>query len=175
VRHPVDLAQRVVIGVKAELFEPDGRAWAHVTQRIPAVDDYRPPSVEPLGALSVQLLEHDATTQPIAAIAEFLQDTLGQRMTAYLAGLNDVKQIGRYRKPDGPTPTRQVELRLREGYKVVRMLLDCYDQATARNWLFGTNSRLDDQAPIGLLRNGTVPEDFVAVIRAARQFASADV
>jgi hypothetical protein len=108
--------------------------------------------------------------------AGFLQDTLGQRMTAaYLGGLNDVKQIGRYRKPDGPTPTPQVELRLRESYKVVRMLLDCYDQATTRNWLFGTNSRLDDQAPIGVLRNGKVPEDFVAVVRAARQFASADV
>jgi hypothetical protein len=80
-----------------------------------------------------------------------------------------------YRKPDGPTPTPQVELRLREGYKVVRMLLDCYDQATTRNWLFGTNSRLDDQAPIGVLRSGKVPEDFVAVVRAARQFASADV
>ena len=67
-----------------------------------------------------QLKEHDASAQPTAAVAGFLQDTLGQRMTAYLAGLNDVKQIGRYRKPDGPTPTPQVELRLREGYKVVR-------------------------------------------------------
>jgi hypothetical protein len=129
----------------------------------------------PLVLSTVEQLEYDASRQPIAAIAGFLQDTLGQRMTAYLAGLNDTKQIGRYRKPDGPTPTTQVGLRLREGYKVVRMLLDCYDQDTTRNWLFGTNSRLDDQAPIGLLRNGTVPEDFVAVVRAARQFASADV
>lgn len=129
----------------------------------------------PLVLSTAEQLEHDATTQPVAAVAGFLQDTLGQRMTAYLSGLNDVKQIGRYRKPDGPTPSTQVELRLREGYKVVRMLLDCYDQATTRNWLFGTNTRLDDQAPIGVLRNGTVPEDFVAVVRAARQFASADV
>jgi hypothetical protein len=129
----------------------------------------------PLVLSTAEKLEHDASAQPTAAVAGFLQDTLGQRMTAYLAGLNDVKQIGRYRRPDGPTPTPQVELRLREGYKVVRMLLDCYDQATTRNWLFGTNSRLDDQAPIGVLRNGKVPEDFVAVVRAARQFASADV
>jgi hypothetical protein len=129
----------------------------------------------PLVLSTAEQLEHDAATKSIAVIADILQNALGQRMTAYLAGLNDVKQIGRYRKPGGPTPTPQVELRLREGYKVVRMLLDCYDEATTRNWLFGTNSRLDDQAPIGVLRNGAVPEDFVAVVRAARQFASADV
>src|SRR6202034_19590 len=112
----------------------------------------------PLVLSTAEQLEHDASAEPIATIAGFLQDTIGQRMTAYLGGLNDVKQIGRYREPDGPTPTPQVELRLREGYKVVRMLLDCYDQATTRNWLFGTNSRLDDHAPIGALRSGKMPE-----------------
>jgi uncharacterized protein (DUF2384 family) len=129
----------------------------------------------PLVLSTAEQLERDAATQPVAVIAELLQSALGQRMTAYLAGLNDVKQIGRYRRPGGPTPTPLVELRLREGYKVVRMLLDCYDHDTARNWLFGSNSRLDDQAPIGVLRNGTTPEDFSPVVRAARQFASADV
>ena len=129
----------------------------------------------PLVLSTAEKLEDDATKLPIATIAGLLQDTLGQRMTAYLAGLNDVKQIGRYRKPGGPTPKTQVELRLREGYKVVRMIRDCYDAETAKAWLFGTNSRLDDQAPIGLLRSGKTPEDFVPVVRTARQFASADV
>jgi hypothetical protein len=55
------------------------------------------------------------------------------------------------------------------------MIRDCYDSETAKAWLFGTNSRLDDQAPIGLLRNGKTPEDFVPVVRTARQFSSADV
>src|ERR1700728_1468160 len=96
----------------------------------------------PLVLSTAEQLAHDASAEPIATIAAFLQDTIGQRMTAYLAGLNDVKQIGRYRKPGGPTPTAQVELRLREGYKVVRMIRDCYDAETAKAWLFGTNSRL---------------------------------
>jgi hypothetical protein len=34
-----------------------------------------------------------------------------------------------------------------EGYKVVRMIRDCYDAETAKYpWLFGTDSRLDDRA-----------------------------
>jgi hypothetical protein len=129
----------------------------------------------PLLTPTVDRLEREAATLPIAEIAGYLQETLGQRMAAYLAGLSDVKQIGRYRKPNGPAPSPQVERRLREGYKVVRMIRDCYDEATATNWLFGTNTRLDDQAPIGVLRRATTPDDFVAVVRAARQFASADV
>jgi hypothetical protein len=63
---------------------------------------------------------------------------------------------------------------MREGYKVVRMIAACYDVTTARNWLFGTNSRLDEQAPIGVLRAARQPDDFSAVVRAARQFAAAD-
>jgi hypothetical protein len=123
----------------------------------------------PLALSTAEKLEDDATKLPIATIAGLLQDALGQRMTAHLAGLNDAKQIGRYRKPGGPTPTTQVELRLREGYKVVCMIRDCYDAETAKAWLFGTNTRLDDHAPIELLRTAEKPEQFTAVIRAARQ------
>ncbi len=52
---------------------------------------------------------------------------------------------------DGPEPHGATERRLREGYKVVRMLVDAYDDKTARAWLFGTNTRLDDRAPIEVL------------------------
>lgn len=128
----------------------------------------------PLIADNVEQLERQAAVLPVADVAGYLQDALGQRMSAYLAGLKDTRQVGRYRRPDGPAPTPQVERRLREGYKVVHMIADCYDEATARNWLFGTNTRLDDQAPIGVLRGAKDPEDFVIVARAARQFASAD-
>ncbi len=40
--------------------------------------------------------------------------------------------------------------------------------------MFGTNTRLDDRAPIDVLGLGTTGEEFAAVVRAARQFASAD-
>jgi plasmid stabilization system protein ParE len=117
-------------------------------------------------------LDDEAATRPIRELAAYLQETIGQRPAAALAGLSDARQIGRYAKPDGPEPRETVERRLREGFKVVRMLVDAYDASTARAWLFGTNSRLDDQAPVEVLGAATTTADFAAVVRAARQVAS---
>ena len=52
------------------------------------------------------------------------------------------------------------------------MLVDAYDATTAKAWLFGTNSRLDDQAPIEVLGDATETADFTMVVQAARQVAS---
>ena len=52
------------------------------------------------------------------------------------------------------------------------MLVDAYDAKTARAWLFGTNTRLEDRAPIEVLGVATDTADFAAVVRAARQVAS---
>jgi len=60
-------------------------------------------------------------------IARYLQEAVGQRIAAAIAGLVDTKQIGRYAREDGPEPHGATERRMREGYKVVRMLVDAYD------------------------------------------------
>jgi hypothetical protein len=85
---------------------------------------------------------------------------------------HEAKQIGSYAHEDGPEPRAAVARRLRHGYKIVRMISDAYGAETAKAWLFGTNTRLDDQAPIELLRVAESPEQFTAVVRAARQLAS---
>ena|SRR5450631_1095635 len=118
-------------------------------------------------------LEREATVAPAGELAAYLQETIGQRMAAHLVGLEHAKQIGRYARGDA-SPRDLVARRLREGYKVVRMLADAYDPATAKAWLFGTNTRLDDRAPIDVLGLGDSSEEFAIVVRAARQFASAD-
>jgi uncharacterized protein (DUF2384 family) len=92
-------------------------------------------------------------------------------VAAAIGGLADAKQIGRYARADGPEPHRTAERRLREGYKVVRMLVDAYDAKTARAWLYGTNARLDDRAPIEVLGAATKTAEFATVVRAARQVA----
>jgi hypothetical protein len=117
-------------------------------------------------------LDHDTTTLPVGEIAAYLQEQLGQRMAAFLAGLSDVKQIGRYTREDGPEPREAVAQRLRAGYKITRMIGAAYDAKTTKAWLFGTNTRLDDEAPIELLRSAETPEQFTPIIRAARQLAS---
>jgi uncharacterized protein (DUF2384 family) len=52
------------------------------------------------------------------------------------------------------------------------MLVDAYDDKTARAWLFGTNTRLDDRAPIEVLGAASDTAEFAMVVRAARQVAS---
>jgi hypothetical protein len=117
-------------------------------------------------------LDDEAATRSIREIAGYLQEAVGQRVAAAIAGLVDAKQIGRYAREDGPEPHGTTERRLREGYKAVRMLIDAYDAKTARAWLFGTNTRLDDRAPIEVLGAATDTAEFAAVVRAARQLAS---
>ena len=117
-------------------------------------------------------LDIDAASMSIREIATYLQDTVGQRVSAAIAGLADAKQTGRYTREHGPQPHATTDRRLREGYKVVRMLVDAYDDETAKAWLFGTNTRLDDQAPIEVLGDATETADFTMVVQAARQVAT---
>jgi len=125
-----------------------------------------------LTAPAAEKLDRDATTLSVADVAGYLQDRLGQRIAAHLVGLRDAKQIGRYRREDGPEPNQRTELRLREGYKVVRMIVEAFDEKTAKAWLFGTNTRLDDEAPIDVLRAAIEPRQFAGVRAAARQLVS---
>lgn len=96
-----------------------------------------------------------------------------------IAALGDSRE--RY-PSDAANPT--TDLRLREGYKVVRMrravrlpvaadlIVESFDEKTARAWLFGTNTRLDDAAPVDVLRQATEPTQFAEVRAAARQLVS---
>jgi hypothetical protein len=118
-------------------------------------------------------VEHQATTMSISTIAKQLQANLGQALTAHLAGLADSRQIGRIGRGEH-RPQPSTAKRLREGYKAVSMIAELYDWETAKAWLFGTNTRLDDQAPVEVLGSATTDEEFTDVARAAKQFASAD-
>src|SRR5438270_10707603 len=60
VGYPIDLAERIVVDVEAELLEPGGGSRAHVAQRIPAVDDDRALAVQLVGVLRVELLQLQA-------------------------------------------------------------------------------------------------------------------
>ena len=91
-----------------------------------------------------------------------------------MVGLADPEQIALYAREGRPGPSATTERRLREGYRVVRMLVDGYDAETARAWLFGTNSRLDDHAPIDAFANATDAAEFAEVVNAARELASFD-
>jgi hypothetical protein len=125
-----------------------------------------------LTAVAAHRLDDEAATRSIREIAAYLQEAVGQRVAAAIAGLADAKQVGRYARVGGPEPHDATERRLREGYKVVKMLVDAYDAKTARAWLFGINTRLDDRAPIEVLGAAYETAKFTMVVRAERQVAS---
>jgi hypothetical protein len=123
--------------------------------------------------LDPQTVEREAVTADFAVVAGWLQDQLGQQLTAYLAGLRDPKVVGKWRKGNASRPA--AEFRCRTAYSAARMLVDAYGANTARAWFLGSNSRLDDEAPAWLLRHADEPGDVRFLVPAARAFAgSAD-
>jgi hypothetical protein len=118
-------------------------------------------------------VERQATTLGIGAVAELLQANLGQALSAHLAGLADTRQVGRIGRGEH-RPQPLTARRLREGYKAASIIAELYDWETAKAWLFGTNTRLDDQSPVEVLGTAVTDQEFTDVARAAKQFASAD-
>lgn len=123
-----------------------------------------------LTASMLRRLDDEATTRPVAEIAGYLQEQVGQRVASAIAGLVDAGQIDRY-VCGTASPRAVTERRLREGFKAIRLLVDAYDDQTARAWLFGTNTRLDDRAPIDVLAAARETSEFEAVAEAAREVA----
>lgn len=117
-------------------------------------------------------VERESTLSSPAELATFMQETVGQKLTAFLAGLNDPKVVGRWASGKNE-PQFENEQRLRYGYRIVRLLSNAYDASTAKAWLFGTNSRLGDRAPVMLLREASEPETLGMVFLTARAFAGA--
>ena len=100
----------------------------------------------------------------VPEIATRLQEVLGQRLTAVVAGVNDAKAVGQWaRGLRAPHP--DAERRLRDAYQVVGLLLENDAPETIRAWFGGMNPHLGDQAPALVV--ATEPEH---VLQAAQAF-----
>lgn len=120
----------------------------------------------------VDEIEAERSSLSVAEIARYLQEQLGQKMAAYVAGVNDARMVGRW-AAGKHRPQPDVDMRLRHAYQTVRLLVDAYSAETAKAWLFGSNSRLDDEAPAYVLRHAESWEDLRPVVPVARGFAGA--
>lgn len=122
--------------------------------------------------MDLEALQNESFRADIRPIASYLQDTLGQKITAYLSGLSDPKVVGLWVAGKN-RPRAEKEMRLRTAYQLVKMIATAYDPSTARAWLFGTNTRLSDRAPASVLRKAAHPHDLENLIPTARAFAGA--
>jgi hypothetical protein len=106
----------------------------------------------------------------VTEIVAYLQLQLGQKLTAYLAGVTDPKMVGRWAAGKA-RPRDEREMRLRDAFKATRMLVEAFGAATAKAWWVGSNTRLDDRAPAAIVRHAADPEALRHVVPAARAFA----
>lgn len=119
-------------------------------------------------------VSEEATRLPIDAVATYLQEQLGQKLTAYLSGVTDPKMVGRWAAGKAQ-PRDEREMRLRDAFKATKMLVAAFGAQTAKAWWVGSNTRLDDRAPAAIVRGATDPDMLRFVVPAARAFAGGTV
>src|ERR1700738_3024871 len=96
------------------------------------------------------IVRQTAPTRAIRAsvpeTAARLQEVLGQRLTAVVAGVNDAKAVGQWAR-GLCSPHPEAERRRRDASQVVCLLLEYAAPETIRAWFGGMNPHLGDQAP----------------------------
>ena len=89
-------------------------------------------------------------------LTEWLEMTLGVRLTAYAAGVDSMRV---HRIAHGEeSPDAATETRLRNLYAVAWMLAARDGAGTAYTWLTEPNADLGDRPPVELLHAGARPE-----------------
>jgi hypothetical protein len=105
---------------------------------------------------------HRQTTETsIEQITNFLEEVLGRKLVAALAGVADPKAVGRWASGER-SPRPAAEEKLRVAYQVFRLLLAEDSKHTIRAWFIGLNPQLNDESPVMVIRAGRFQEVMVA-------------
>lgn len=111
-----------------------------------------------------QVVHGRAVRLTVPSIVSSLQDVLGQRLVAVIAGVSDAKAVGKWARGER-SPHPDAEQRLRHAFQIVQLLLERESADTVRAWMVGMNPDLEDHAPALVLA-----EDPACVLQAARSF-----
>lgn len=107
-----------------------------------------------------------AVRQPIPEVARYLQEVLGQSLTAAIAEVKNPKAVGQWAR-GARAPHAPAERRLRDAFQVVLELVRVEEPPTIRTWFLSMNPLLEDELPARALAR-----DPAAVLKAARLFAA---
>jgi len=111
---------------------------------------------------------HESLQLPFSDLVSQLVNSIGRKLTAYVAGVKDVRAIDRWQQ--GGESYGDVEPRLRFTFRVVRTLEEHDSARVVKAWLTGVNPELGDRTPIRVLREGDLDSVAVEVLGAARAF-----
>lgn len=115
------------------------------------------------------LIEHvhqQAVTASAAEQAAYLQELLGQQLTALMTGIDNPKTVGRW--AHGQSPHAATGKRLRDAYQIALLLDLARSRQTAQSWFMGMNPHLGDRSPAIVLADDA--DGAIAVMQAARTF-----
>ena len=112
---------------------------------------------------------HEAVRASTAEVAAILQELFGQRLVAFMTGVEDPKAVGRWARRER-TPRDKTEQRLRDAFQIARLLTLADSAETARAWFIGMNPHFADRAPFAVL--GEHPEEAHRVLAAAKAFVA---
>lgn len=116
------------------------------------------------------LATHDYVVRlPVDTAVKELSGLLGRKLTAYIAGVRDVRAVDAWSEsrqvPHDPLPRR-----LKFALEVAKLIADHDDNRVAQSWFQGLNPILDDRSPARLLREGDFDEVGPSIRQAAVAF-----
>src|SRR4051812_28817014 len=109
-----------------------------------------------------------AARTSLEELARDLQESLTQKLTAYIVGLSDGRDIGRYARGERK-PHFSTQVKLRDLYGLVCRMLRSEGPETIQVWFMGRNPELEDRSPAALLHDD-FDGNFVRVKNAALKF-----
>lgn len=123
-------------------------------------------------AAAPDLGEYERVTRmEVAAVARALEELLGAKLVAYIAGVSEARAVRHWsrgeREPRGDVPER-----LRTALRVALMVAATDGPGVVQAWFQGLNPQLDERSPARLLREGELEEVGPDVLGAARAFVA---
>lgn len=111
--------------------------------------------------MEAQVLEQahrQAVVASVGDVASFLQDLLGRRLVAYVAGVKDAKTVSRWASGEVREVRQESEERIRMAYEVAQLLVQFDSPRIVKAWFIGLNPQLDDVSPAEAIREGKLKE-----------------
>jgi hypothetical protein len=111
--------------------------------------------------MEAQVLEQahrQAVVTSVGDVASFLQDLLGRRLVAYVAGVKDAKTVSRWASGEVGSVRQESEERVRTAYEVAQLLVQFDSPRIVKAWFIGLNPQLDDVSPAETIREGRLKE-----------------
>lgn len=128
----------------------------------------REPGTATLSRPDMGAYEH-ATRLAFPVAVKELQELLGGRLVAYVAGVTEVRAVNEWAEGTR-TPRGQLEDRLRFALRVASFIAEHDGPGVAQAWFQGLNPQLEDRSPARLLREGDLEEVGPEILAAARAF-----